>query len=400
MNKSIRIIIAVCQGVVLAAAGISLSACGGKSNPMAMNNMVKEYAVIQVEPAEASLNTLYPATIRGRQDVEIRSKVNGFITKVCVDEGAAVRKGQALFLIDRIQYEEAVAAAEAAVKVAEANVATSQLTVDTKTELAARNIISQFDLQTAQNDLQSRKAALAQTKAQLTSARNDLSYTTITSPSDGYVGTIPFRVGSLVGTSTATPLTTVSDISEMFVYFSVNEKELLDLIRKGGSVSEILKSMPAVQLRLADGSIYPENGKIETVSGVIDKTTGAATMRATFPNKNNVLRSGGSGNVLFPVKMDSVLMIPQKATYELQDKKFVYVLTDSSTVKNTPIEVLAQSDGQNYVVLDGLKPGDRVVVEGITSLRDNMKIKAITPQEAAAKVSAQTGTGAQRPAAK
>ena len=227
-----------------------------------------------------------------------------------------------MVLIDAVPYQKAVQAAEAAVEVAKANVATTQLTVDSKTELHAQNIISDYDLQTAKNSLASAKAALAQAEAQLASARNDLSYTTITSPSDGVVGTIPFRVGSLVGTTTQEPLTVVSDINKMFVYFSMNEKQLLALTRqKDGSVNSMIGAMPEVQLQLADGTMYPAKGKIETLSGVIDLSTGAVQMRATFPNAQRLLRSGGTGTVLIPSVLDSALLIPQSATYEVQDKK-------------------------------------------------------------------------------
>lgn len=375
------------QGIVLSAVAISVLACG-KSGDQSGAGQVKEYAVIELQPSTSELNSMYPATINGIQDVEIRSKVNGFITKLCVDEGDFVRKGQALFLIDRVQYEAAVKSAEAAIKVAEANVATSKLTVKTKTELAGRNIISQYDLETAQNDLLTKEAVLAQAQAQLANARNDLSYTTISSPSDGVVGVIPYRVGSLVGSTTTTPLTTVSDISKVYVYFSMNEKQLLGLTQQGGTIREILARMPEVELKLADGSLYPEKGRIETVSGIIDKTTGAATLRATFLNSKNILRSGGSGNVIIPTDMDSVLMIPQKATYEIQNKKFTYVVTDSATVLNTEIEIMPLNDGQSYVVTKGLKVGDRIVVEGVSSLRNGVKIKAITPQESAARAKA------------
>lgn len=348
-------------------------------------------AVMTVEPTSQELNSAYPATIKGQQDIEIRARVSGYITKLCVDEGAVVHKGQPLFLIDAVPYQKAVQAAEAAVEVAKANVATTQLTVDSKTELHAQNIISDYDLQTAKNSLASAKAALAQAEAQLASARNDLSYTTITSPSDGVVGTIPFRVGSLVGTTTQEPLTVVSDINKMFVYFSMNEKQLLALTRqKDGSVNSMIGAMPEVQLQLADGTMYPAKGKIETLSGVIDLSTGAVQMRATFPNAQRLLRSGGTGTVLIPSVLDSALLIPQSATYEVQDKKFVYVLGDSSKVKNTEITVFPLDNGKQYVVTSGLKPGEQVVVEGVATLRDGMPIQPITPEQSATKVQAMT----------
>ncbi len=372
--------------VMLVALGVSLFACSNKQQGMQQG--VPDYAVITVEATPATLNSSYPATIRGRQDVEIRPNVSGFITKLCVDEGAVVKKGQTLFLIDPVQFEAAVNVARATVNVAEANVSTAKLTAENKRELAKKNIISEYDLQMAENTLASQEAALAQARAQLINAEKNLSYTEVTSPSDGVVGTFPYRVGSLVSPSSATPLTTVSDISEMYVYFSMNEKQILDMIRQAdGSTSGVLSGLPEVELQLADGTIYPEKGKISTLSGVIDQTTGSASIRATFKNPGQLLRSGGSGNIMIPVKNKAAIIIPQKATYELQDKKFVFVVTDSSTVVSTEIKVLPQTNGQQYVVSSGLKPGDRIVTEGVgTSVRNGMKINPITPEQASARL--------------
>lgn len=372
--------------VMLVALGVSLFACSNKQQGMQQG--VPDYAVITVEATPATLNSSYPATIRGRQDVEIRPNVSGFITKLCVDEGAVVKKGQTLFLIDPVQFEAAVNVARATVNVAEANVSTAKLTAENKRELAKKNIISEYDLQMAENTLASQEAALAQARAQLINAEKNLSYTEVTSPSDGVVGTFPYRVGSLVSPSSATPLTIVSDISEMYVYFSMNEKQILDMIRQAdGSTSGVLSGLPEVELQLADGTIYPEKGKISTLSGVIDQTTGSASIRATFKNPGQLLRSGGSGNIMIPVENEAAIIIPQKATYELQDKKFVFVVTDSSTVVSTEIKVLPQTNGQQYVVSSGLKPGDRIVTEGVgTSVRNGMKINPITPEQASARL--------------
>lgn len=372
--------------VILASLCLSLFACS-KNSQMGQNT-VKEYAVVTLQPSSAELESAYPATIRGRQDVEIRPQVSGFITKLSVDEGSVVRKGQTLFLIDPVQYEAAVNIAKAAVDVAKTSVVTADLTAKNKRELAKKNIISDYELQMAENALATSKAQLAQADAQLINAQKNLSFTKVTSPSDGVVGDIPFRVGSLVSPSSTTPLTTVSDISEMYVYFSMNEKQIFSMIRQGeGTVNNALDKIPAVSLKLADGSVYQEKGKVEALISVIDPTTGSARMRATFPNKQNYLRSGASGSVLIPVSSDSALVIPQKATFEIQDKKFVYLVNDSAVVKSHEIKVLPQNDGQNYVVTGGLKVNDRIVIEGVgTSVRDGMQIKPITPEESAAKV--------------
>ena len=337
-------------------------ACGGKNQ--GRQQTVPEFAVITLQPETVKLTSAYPATFKGRQDVEIRPNVSGFITKLCVDEGSSVQKGQTLFVIDPVQYEEAV------------NV--------------QKNIISKFDLQTAENALASSEAALAQAKAQLTNAEKNLSYTQVTSPVNGVMGKVPFRVGSLVSPSMTTPLTTVSDISEMYAYFSMTEKQLLDLIRQDSTSSKILEKMPPVSLTTADGRPYSQQGKIETISEVIDQTTGSVSVRATFSNPQRLLRSGGTGSVIIPSQLQNVLVVPQKATYELQDKRFVFVVDADSKVKNTEVEVFKLDDGKNFVVTSGLNPGDRIVIEGVGTLRDGTQIQPITPEAAAAKIKAAT----------
>ena len=355
-----------------------LSSCGNKGND---TGKVPEYAVQELQKTTADLMKAYPATIKGKQDVEIRPMVSGVITKLHVDEGSVVRKGQVLFSIDPVQYQAAVNSAKAAVETAKAAVNTQELTVSNKRTLNQKNIISDYDLQMAENQLAQTKAQLAQAEAQLVNAKNNLSYTSVTSPSDGIVGTIPYRVGSLVSPSMGTPLTTVADISEMFAYFSMTERQLLSLIREGGSIKEILAKMPQVQLQLIDGTMYADSGRVETISGVIDQTTGAVNMRALFPNKHNILRSGGTGNVVFPNPMENVIMIPQSATTEIQDKKFVFVAQPDNTLKNTEIQVFSLNDGKYFYVTDGLKSGDKIVIEGVQNLKDGQVITPITPEE-------------------
>lgn len=365
---------------VYLAFALALTACGGDKSAVPTSG--NDYAVVTVQPSEATLNTSYPATIKGIQDIEIRPRIAGNIMKVLVDEGDFVRAGQPLFIIDKVQYEAAVKSAVAAIKVVEANIATQELTVKNKRMLHEKAIISQYDLETAENQLQSLRAQLAQSQAQLTDARNNLSYCTVTSPSDGVVGTIPYRVGSLVSSSSALPLTTVSNISKMYVYFSMTEKQMLDLTRENGGIVASIDKMPQVNLMLADGTQYSQPGTITAISGVIDQTTGSVQIRATFDNSGKVLRSGGTGSVLVPTHATDAIIIPQKATYEIQDKRYVYLVGKDNKVKNTEITVLPQNDGTNYVVTSGIKAGDRLVVEGVNSLKDGMQINPITPQQA------------------
>ena len=360
---------------------LTLAGCGnGSQIPQASN----EYAVRDVTTSVCNLSTSYPATIKGIQDIEIRPKVGGFITKVHVDEGDFVHKGQVLFSIDRVQYEAAVKSAEAAVRVAKTTVSTQELTVKNKKMLHSQGIISDYDMEMAENELASAQAQLASANAQLVDAKNNLSFCSVTSPSDGVVGTIPYRVGSLVSSTTAEPLTTVSNISQMYVYFSMTEKQLLEYTKGTDGVQGALAAIPPVNLRLVDGSLYDQTGKVTNVSGVIDIATGSVSMRATFDNPQKILRSGGTGSIVIPVRDSSAIQVPQKATYEIQDKRFVYVVGKDNKVKNTEITVLSQNDGTNYVVTSGLKVGDRIVVEGINTLNDGMPIKPVTEAQAAA----------------
>ena len=370
--------------VAFAALGLSvLTACGGGQGGMKMGD--NQFAVEAVKATSSNQSEQYPATIKGLQDIEVRPQVSGLIVKLCVDEGATVRKGQALFQIDPTQYKAAYDQAAASVKSAKANLETITATERNKKMLHDQKIISDFEYQTAVNNLLTAKANLAQAEAAYTAAKQNLDFCTVKSPSDGVIGTFPYRIGALVSPSISEPLTTVSEIGDMYVYFSMTEKQLLDLTRAGGTLKEQLEKMPAVKLQLADGTMYDAEGKIDAVSGVIDQTTGSVSMRAIFPNKQNILRSGGMANVVFPYTMSEIILIPQTATQEIQDKKFVYVLQPDSTLKHTEIQISNLNDGKNYSVTGGLKEGDQIVVEGVQTLQDGQKISPITVAQKEAK---------------
>lgn len=320
------------------------------------------------------ISTVYSATVRGRQDIDIYPQVSGFITKLCVEEGQAVHRGQLLFVIDQVPYQAALQTAEANVEAAKATLATARLTHESKKELHARNVVSAYDLKTAENALLTAQAQLAQMEAQALSARNNLSYTEVKSPADGVVGTLPYRVGTLVSASLPKPLTTVSDNSDMYVYFSLTENQLLDLVRRYGSKEKALREMPDVELQLNDKSLYPSKGKIETISGIIDRSTGTVSLRAVFPNREGLLYSGGSANVIVPVEKKGCIVIPQAATYEIQDKMFVYKVADGKA-QSAPVRVTRVNGGQEYVVDEGLAPGDVIVAEGVGLLREGTPVK-------------------------
>ncbi len=363
--------------LLITATAIALTGCSGEQQQQ--QAQAPEIAVMTVEAGSSDLNYSFPATIKGKTDIEIRPQVTGFITKVHVDEGQHVTKGQTLFTLDQVQFQAAVESAQAAVNSANTAVATAQLTADNKRKLLDKNIISEYEWQMADNDLRQAKAGLSQAQAQLVNARKNLSYTVVTSPSDGVVGSIPNREGSLASPTSAVPLTTVSDNAQVYAYFSLNEKDVLNLTQNGAkSLAQSIKEMPKVTLKLANGETYGSEGTVATVSGVLDNTTGSASVRALFSNPSGLLRSGSTGTILLPNHIDNALIIPQKATTELQDMKYVYVLSDSNKVKQTAITISALNDGQNYVVTSGLKVGDRVAIEGVgTTLRDGLVITPV-----------------------
>ena len=321
------------------------------------------YKTMEVTRGTRTLNQNYTAVINGRQSVEIRPQVSGTITQICIDEGAKVKKGQTLVIIDQVPYEAALQTAVANVKNAEAAVATARLTAESKEELFKEHVVSDFDLQTARNSLFQAEATLAQAKADEINARNNLSYTEVKSPVDGVSGMLPYRVGALVDASISTPLTTVSDDEEMYVYFSMTESQILSLIRANKTLEEALKQMPEVELQLSDGLTYDHKGKIDAISGTIDANTGAVSLRATFPNPEHMLRNGGSGTIIFPYIKENALIVPQEATYEIQDKIFVYKVVDGKAT-SAQVEVFPVNNGKEYIIEKGLKEGDIIIAEG------------------------------------
>ena len=360
---------------------VALSSCGNKQsteNANAGGNAVTPtYEVFKVISQTATLKTAYPATLQGEQNIEIRPKIDGYIEQIYVDEGATVKKGQLLFRISAPQYQQDVNTANAAITSAEADVNAAELQVKKTKPLVEQDIISKYELEAAEYTLQIRKAALAQAKANLANARTNLGYTTVSSPVNGVIGTIPYKLGSLVSSATAMPLTTVSNIGNVYAYFSLNEKQLLNFSREyqGNTLEAKLKQLPAVTLLLADGSEYPEKGKVETIAGLINTETGSASFRATFPNPVGLLRSGGSATLEIPVTVKDAIVVPQRSTYELQGKRFVYLVNDSNKVISTEIEVMDTQAGQYFVVTNGLKAGNTVVYESTSTLQDSTAIK-------------------------
>jgi membrane fusion protein, multidrug efflux system len=362
------------------AASVIIASCGNKNDKSAQAGgapQVKEYKTLTLQLKSATLNTDFPASIQGQQNIEIRPRVEGYIDKIFVDEGAVVKTGQPLFKISAPEYEQQVRTAAASIKSAQADLSAAKLAVNKVKPLVEKGIISKYDLESAQYTYESAVAALAQANAALVNAKTNLGYTTVTSPVNGVVGSIPFRLGSLVSSATAEPLTTVSSIGNVFAYFAMNEKALLNFTKSGSgaSLAEKIKQLPAVSLLLSDGSVYPEKGRIETVNGLINTETGSVNIRARFSNPKGIIRSGSSTTVRIPNEVKDAILLPQSATFELQDKIFAVTVGKDGKTKNVNISVLENTAGNYYVVTNGLKAGDQIVLEGVASLKDGSEIK-------------------------
>lgn len=376
--------------LLIAATAALLVSCGNKGAMTGDNS----YPVQTVSPQSATLQSTYPAVIRGIQDVEIRPKVSGFITKICVKEGQTVKAGELLFVIDNVTYEAAVRQAQASVNTASAQLNTAKLTYENSKKLFANKVIGAYEMQSAQNSYESAEAQLSQAKAALVSAKENLSFCYVKSPSNGVIGTLPYKVGALVSSSSTQPLTTVSNISTMEVYFSMNEKEMLELSKTAGGLADAISKYPPVYLQLADGTTYQHEGKVAKVSGVIDQTTGSVQVIAQFPNPEHLLKSGGSGSVVVKHTNNSAVVIPKSCTVELQNKIFIYVVGNDNKVKYTEITVEPQNDGNNYIVTGGIKAGEKYVTNGVTKLNDGAQITPITPEEYAKRIKQAESMGA------
>lgn len=356
------------------AVAVALVSCGGGGGMPKFGD--DEFPVQTIGSSSASMQTTYPATIKGIQDVEVRPKVSGFITKVYVHEGQTVSAGQVLFSIDSETYRAAVQQAQAGVNTAKAQLNTARLTYENNKKLFEKNVIGQYELSTAQNTFATAQASVSQAQAALASAKEQLSWCQVKSPSAGVIGSLPFKVGALVSASSA--LTTVSEIGTVEVFFSMSESQMLSLTKTAGNVNAAIKALPAVKLQLADGTLYNHPGKIVKASGVIDPSTGSLSLIAHFANPERLLKSGGAGQIIIPNDNNAVIQVPQEACSEVQDKIFVYKVGKDNKVVYSEIKVDPQNDGNNYIVTSGLNVGDRIVVKGITKLTDGMDIKPIT----------------------
>jgi membrane fusion protein (multidrug efflux system) len=355
--------------LLIVLAGLSIASCKSRT----VEEETSDYKTLTVKLENRTLMQGYSARLDGQQVVEVRPQVSGLITRICIDEGQKVRKGQVLFVIDQVPYQAALAEATANVKSAEANLATAKLNLESTEVLREKNVVQDYDLNTARNELSVAEAALAQAQAQEMSARNNLSYTEVKSPVDGVASMIAYRVGALVSSSISEPLVTLSDDSNVYAYFSLNESQITSLTEQYGSLDEFMKRMEDVELQMAGGKMYGEKGHISAVSGIVTTGTGTVVLRADFPNDRGLLRSGGSATVMMPTTLAQAVVIPQSATYELQNKTFVYKVVNGKA-QSAPVTLYRLNNGTEYVVEEGLQPGDVIIAEGAGLVKEGVNV--------------------------
>ncbi len=359
--------------IIFSVCVLCLFSCNGKSDKLQQDTT--SYRIDTVTLSDRTLYSSYPATIRGYQTVEIRPQVSGQITDIKMREGDVVRKDSVLFVIDQTPYKAAYDIAVANVKSAEAVLSTARLVLESNQGLLEEEVVSEFDLQTARNEVMEAEAKLALAQAEEKKAYNNLSYTEVKSPVNGIASMIPYKVGTLVSSTLENPLVTVSDDSRIYTYFSMAENQMLNMIQRYGSMRSAIENMPEVELKMSNGQIYMHKGRIDAISGTIDESTGAVSLRAVFPNKERLLRDGGSGTVLIPSELKDCIVIPQSATYELQDQLFAYKIVDNKAV-STRIEVFPQNNGTEYIVESGLEKGDIIIAEGAGLVREGTIVQS------------------------
>ncbi len=356
-------------------ASLALVSC--KNKEAEFQKPIQSYNVIELQQQEAELYSEYPATLQGIEDIEIRPMINGYIEKTYIDEGQEVKKGDLLFKISNPQFAQDVNMYAARVASAKTAVEAAKIQVDKTKPLVEQGIISAYELTNANLALDMRKAELEQAKATYSNAQTNLGYTIIKSPVDGVVGKLPYKLGSYVYSNTVLPLTVVSNISKVYAYFSINEKDQLKMFEtiEGKNFQDKISKIPPVTLLLSNGEIYAKEGRVETFSGLINSQTGSFNVRASFDNTDKMLRSGSSASVRIPTHLKNVIIIPQKATSEMQDKRLAFIVGEGETVMGVPIKVTEIPGGKYFVVTEGLKPNDKLIIEGIGIVPEGTKIK-------------------------
>ncbi len=361
------------KNIMLCAALAAFLFCGCNGQKTQKQEGHAEYKTMQVETSDFMLHSRYTATMTGRQIVEVRPQVSGRITRICIREGERVRRGQTLFVIDQVPYQMALKVASAKVGSARAQMETARLNYESEVSLQSQDIVSDFTVRTTENKLREAEAALRLAEAEEANARNSLSYTEVQSPVSGAASMIPYHVGALVSSSIAEPLVTVADDSEMWVYFSITESQALDLTTRYGTIDNFIKNSPELELELSNGTLYPLKGRIDAVSGTVEGSTGAVSIRAVFQNPDGLLRNGGSAVVVLPTERKNCIVVPQEATMQLQNRYFVYKIVDGKTVA-TPVDVYPSDDGKHYIIENGLHAGDIIIAEGAGLMREGVEV--------------------------
>ncbi len=370
ISKKLRLILLI-PSIIL------LQNCTKAAEGSDMAPPAPELPVYTVITSPATTYQEFPTALEGKNNVEIRSQVDGYLDRIYVEEGAYVRAGQPLFKIDSRAYGEQMNMAQANLQVANANIQKAKVEVDRLQPLVAAKVVSDVQLRTAKANYAAAVAAASQAKASVGGARINVGFTTVTAPVSGYIGRIPYKKGSLISRTDPNPLTLLSDISEIYAYFSLSELDFIAFQKRyqGATLEEKLKDMPMVELVIADNSVYPQKGKMTIVDGQFDKTTGAISVRAVFPNASGTLRTGNTGRVRMPQLLSQALVIPQESTFEIQDKTYVYVVGKDQKVTGRPVKISGKTENY-YFVSEGVKPGEKIVYVGLGSLKDGASIKA------------------------
>ncbi|MDJ1470713.1 efflux RND transporter periplasmic adaptor subunit [Xanthocytophaga flava] len=364
--------------ILFTSLSVLLLACG--NNEQQTQAPPTDVDFLEVQPATAHVEKKYPGSIEGSVNVDIKAQVTGYLDQIYVSEGDFVQKGQSLFRIKGDVYNQQVNNSQASLKAALAAEENARIELEKIKPLVAGKVVSQLQLQTAEANYASAQAQVAQARAALGSSEINAAFSLIKAPVSGYIGRIPNRIGNLVTPADITPLTTLSEISHVFVYFSLSEADFISFVKD----RKADEGINTVELIIADGTLYDHKGKLEIASGNIDRTTGSIPLKAVFPNPDKLLRSGGSGKIILKKTLPSSLTVPMSSVKDIQNKYFVFTLADSNKITMKPIEIAGKSDN-NYILKTGLKAGEKVALNRIDALNEGMVVVPGSTQDSTGK---------------
>lgn len=361
--------------ILFSATAFLLPSCNNSEKEAPQQSEAIQVTMLTLQPSEASLEQTFPASLQGKDNIQLRPQISGYIDKIFVDEGAFVQAGQPLFQVNASVYREQKNTALAALTMAKAQLETAQLDLDKYKLLTDNKVVADFQYQKAKSIYENAKAAVKQQEALVASADVNLGFTLVKAPISGYIGRIPNRIGALVGPNDAQPLTTLSQVSEIYAYFSLPENEILKInaSRPGKNLVEKLKSFKDISLLLADGNTYPYVGKIDMMDGQFDAATGSVMLRASFPNPESLLRTGNTGRIVLKSTEQDVFKIPVLATYEVQDKLFVGLVDGSNKMQRVALQDYVKS-GDFYIVKSGFAAGNRIIANEMATIPENATV--------------------------